>query len=84
MPVRGVSSISAHVRGLERRQRGLDVGHLVGDVVQARAAAGEEPADRRVVGSGAQQLDVVLADVEQHGLDALLGARPRGATSAMP
>ena len=42
--------------------------------MQAGAALGEElarPACRRA--SGREQLDVVLADVEQHGLDALLG-----------
>src|SRR5918996_4493172 len=54
------------------RQRRVDVAHLVGDVVQARAARGEEAADRGVLAKRTQQLDVVLADVEQHGLDALL------------
>jgi hypothetical protein len=42
-------------------------------VVQAGPALGEEAPDRRVVAQRAQQLDVVLADVEQHGLDALVG-----------
>ena len=36
-------------RLLQARQRGVDVGHLVGDVVQPRAALGQEAADRRVV-----------------------------------
>ena len=45
---------------------------LVGDVVQARALAGQELADRRVRAERREQLDVVLADVQQHRLDALL------------
>ena len=45
---------------------------LVGDVVQARALLREEPAHRRVRAERREQLDVVLADVQQHGLDALL------------
>src|SRR3954451_19602116 len=53
-------------------ERRLDVGDLVGDVVQARPLAREEPADGRVGTERAKQLDVVLADVEQHRLDALL------------
>ena len=50
---------------------GVDVGHLVGDVVQARPALGQELADRRLLAERGEQLHVVLADVEQHGLDAL-------------
>ena len=41
-------------------------------MVKARAARREELADRGVVAQRAQQLDVALADLEQHGLDALL------------
>ena len=78
MPVRGVSSMSRTPASLQRRERGLDVGHLVGDVVQAGAVLGQELADRRVGAERPQQLDVVLADVEQHRLDALLGRRSRG------
>ena len=76
MPVRGVSSISRRPGVAQPSQRGLDVGHLVGDVVQARARAwrgtcptGVSSRERR------EQLDVALADVEQHGLDALLRDR---------
>src|SRR3954466_1558013 len=50
---------------------GLDVGGLVGDVVQAGSLRREELADRRVGAERREQLDVALADVEQHGLDAL-------------
>ena len=39
MPVRGVSSMQRDALGPQRVERGLDVGHLVGDVVQARARA---------------------------------------------
>ena len=52
-------------------QDGLDVVDLVGDVVQPRAALGEELADRRVVVERREQLDVVLAHVQQRGLDTL-------------
>ena len=55
----------------QQPQDGLDVVDLVGDVVQPRAALGEELADRRVVVERREQLDVVLADVEQRRLDAL-------------
>ena len=44
----------------------------VGHVVQARAVALQELADGRVRAERPQQLDVALADAEQHGLDALL------------
>jgi len=50
---------------------GLDVVDLVGDVVQPRAALGEELADRRVVVERGEQLDVVLSHVQQRGLDTL-------------
>ncbi len=62
-----------HAALAQQGERRVDLGHLVRDVVEPRAALGEEPADRRVVRERAQQLDVVLADVEQHRLDALLG-----------
>ena len=75
MPVRGDSSISRRPGVAQRPQRGLDVLHLVGDVVQPGPALGEELADRRVVVQRREQLDVVLADVEQRRLDALLGDR---------
>jgi hypothetical protein len=44
-------------------------------VVQAGPLLGQELADRRVRPERRQQLDVVLADVQQHGFDALLGHR---------
>ena len=43
--------------------------------MQARALLGEELADGRVVAERREQLDVVLPDVEEHGVDALLGDR---------
>ena len=75
MPVRGVSSISRNPASLRRLQRGADIRHLVGDVMQARAPRGEELPHRRVLGQGLQQLHMAFADVEQHGLDALLRDR---------
>ena len=56
----------------QRGERGVDVGHAVGDVVQPRAAAGQEAAHGRVRREWPQELDVPVADLEQHGLDALL------------
>src|ERR1700710_1652163 len=56
---------------LERDERAVDVADLVGDVVQTRAVLCEELANWRVGAERRKQLDVVLADVEQHGLDAL-------------
>ncbi len=53
-------------------ERARDIIHAVGNVVQARAALGEEPADRRVCAQRRQQLDMALTDVEQRGLHALL------------
>src|SRR5215210_4321327 len=64
-----------HAAVLERLQRLLDVVGLVGDVMDAGAALGQEPADGRVRAQRRQQLHVVLADVQQDGLDALLGHR---------
>src|SRR6266498_4521865 len=49
-------------------QRGLHVGDLVGDVMQPRAALGQEAPDRRLLAQRAQELDVALADVEQDRL----------------
>ena len=52
----------AHSLIAQPPEDGLDVVDLVGDVVQPRAALGEELADRRVVVERGEQLDVVLAD----------------------
>ena len=54
------------------RQGGVDVVGAVGDVVHARALAFDELAHRRVRAGRAHQLDVAVADLEQHGLDPLL------------
>src|SRR5581483_1689021 len=56
---------------LQARERGVDVGDTVGDVVEAGPALLDELADGRVRSQGAQQLDVAVADVEEHGLDPL-------------
>ena len=60
-----------HAGLVERRQGRVDVGDRVGDMVQTRAALGDELADRGVGSERAQQLDVSVADVEQHRLDSL-------------
>ena len=54
------------------RERRVDVVDPVGDVVQPRALALEELADRGLGPERAQQLDVAVADVEQNRLDPLL------------
>jgi len=56
-------------RGLERR---LDVIRAISHVVEAGSAPREELPDGRVRCERPQELDVALADAEQHGLDALL------------
>ena len=61
-----------HAGLLQRRERRVDVADLVGHVVQARALLREELPHGRVLAERREQLDVVLADVQQHGLDALL------------
>src|SRR3954462_5052273 len=52
-------------------QRALDARHPGGDVMQAGAPRGQEAPHGRVLGQRREQLDVALAHVEQHGLDAL-------------
>ena len=52
--------------------RRFDVRDLVGDVVHARPALGEEPADGRIVSERRQQFDAAVADAHRRGLDALL------------
>src|SRR5512133_1766629 len=59
-----------------RRQlvdRGTHVVDLVGDVVHARPAVGQELADRSLLAERGQELDASLADLERRGLDALVG-----------
>ena len=51
---------------------GVDVRDLVGDVVQAGPVLREELAHGGVAAERREQLHVVLADVEQHRLNALL------------
>ena len=68
-PRLGVDQLDAG--GGDARQGGVDVVDRVGDVVQARALAGEELADGGVGAERPQQLDVAVADVEQDRLDAL-------------
>src|SRR4051794_32225692 len=49
-----------------------DIVHLVGDVVHARPALGEEPPDRRVVAERREQLDPASAEAQRRRLDALV------------
>ncbi len=52
---------------------GRDVVHLVGDVVDAGAAPGEEAPHRGVLAGRGEQLDPARADEHRGGLDALVG-----------
>ncbi len=61
-----------HARLLQARQGRVDIADLVGDVVQAGALLREELAHGRVLAERREQLDVILADIQEHGLDALL------------
>ena len=81
IPVRGSESISSMPASRSSRAC-VDVLNAVGDVVQAGPLALEELADGRVGGERAQQLDVAVADVEEHRLDALLGRPSRGGRAA--
>jgi len=56
----------------ESLDRDAHVVHLVGDVVHAGAALGEEPADRRVVRERREQLDTAVSDADRGGFDALV------------
>ena len=56
----------------EVRERCLDVGDLVSDVVHTLAALREEAADRGVVAERREQLDPAVADPHRRGLDPLL------------
>ena len=75
MPRRGCSSIRRRPRARHCSSALVDVRAAVGGVVEARAPLGEELARRRVVAERAQQLDVRVADAQQHRLDTLLGDR---------
>ncbi len=56
----------------EVREGGTNVLDLVRDVVHARAALGEEPADGRVVAERAQKLEPARSDPDRRSLDSLL------------
>ena len=61
--------------GAARREianRGADVVHLVGDVMDAGAAVGEELPHRRVVAQWMEQLDAAAADEDGCSLEALV------------
>jgi hypothetical protein len=65
-----VDQLGARVR--EMREGGADVIDLVGDVVHAWAARGEEPTHGRLVAERAQQLEPAFPDADGRGLDPLL------------
>jgi hypothetical protein len=65
-----VDQLGSGVR--EMREGGADVIDLVGDVVHARAAPGEEPTHGRLVAERAEQLESALPDADGRGLDPLL------------
>ncbi len=82
--MRGSESISSTPALGQLAERPLDVADRVGDVVQPGALAVEELADRGLGPERAEQLHVAVADVEQHGLDALLGSTVSRCTSGIP
>ena len=51
---------------MQRRQSGIDIGDRVGHVVQSRAAPGKELSHRGLRAQRAQELDVTVANVEEH------------------
>ena len=53
----------------------LQIAHLVGNVVHARPAAGEELPNRGLITERSEQLDAALADAHGSCLDALRGNR---------
>ena len=55
----------------ETRERCVDVGNPVGDVMEAGTAPGEEPSDRRLGGRGLDQLDSTRAAADEHDGDAV-------------
>ena len=67
-----LSSISRSPAARTESIADVDVVRRVRHVVHARAVALEVLPDGRVGPSGAQQLDVIHAHIEQHGLHALL------------
>ena len=69
-PRRRVDQLRA--RGREIRERPLEVGDLVRDVVHARPTAREEPPDRRVLAERRDELHPALAHPHRRRLDTLL------------
>ena len=58
-------------RGRQLRQRYIEVGHLVRDVVHSRSSLLEEAADGRVLAERLEQLDTTFADSDRCGTDTL-------------
>jgi hypothetical protein len=59
-------------RACKLGQRGIEIAHLVGNVVHARPSLREEAADRRVLAERLEQLDATLADADRRRADALI------------
>jgi len=66
----GVDQLGAG--GGEVGKGAADIRYLVGDVVHAGPALGQEPADGRVVAECGEQLDPAFTDAHRRGLDSLL------------
>lgn len=69
-PRRLVDQLRTRIR--EMREGSTNVVDLVRDVVHARAAVGEEPADGRVFAERAQELEPARSDADRRSLDSLL------------
>jgi hypothetical protein len=74
-PSMGLEVDQLHALVRETLQLSLEVGDLVGNVMHARAAFGDEPAHVRVFAERAQELDATVAYADCGGLDALVGHR---------
>jgi hypothetical protein len=59
-------------RGRQLRQRYIEVGHLVRDVVHSRSSLLEEAADGRVLAERFEQLDTTFPDSDRRGPDTLI------------
>jgi L-ascorbate metabolism protein UlaG (beta-lactamase superfamily) len=64
-----------HPRTGEPLEGRLDVTDGVGNVMEPGPVLRQEPADRRLRAEWGKQLDVAVADIDQHRLDALFGHR---------
>jgi hypothetical protein len=61
-----------HARNRKLGQRGIEIAHLVGNVVHTRPSLRDKATDRRVLTEWLEQLDATLADADRRRADALI------------